>query len=314
MMLLWVELRRFCNRRAVVVLVVLGALAIGAVAAGVLYENRPVTESERAAAVAEAEMYNNEPATQRRIARCVERGSTEEQCVQRFGFSPEFLLYRSQLKPHQFKLWLIPMVGIAAAVSLLIGSTFVGADYSSGSIGTQLVFEPRRSRVWGTKTAAVALGTGAFTVVALALANGAIWFAAQAWDRPMRDGLFTDYASAAGRGVLLVMAAGVGGYAIGVLSRHTAAALGLLAVYGIAGEAVMRLVWPSTERWLLSNHLVAWVGGDWRLEQYNDACFSGDCLPRVIEFTIPGTLTYLGLLAVAVAGVSLLVFQRRDVA
>jgi ABC-2 type transport system permease protein len=283
------------------------------VAAGVLYENRPVSQSERDAAVAEAERFNSEPWVVRNVERCEARGRSPEECQRRFGVAPDDLLYRSQLQPGDFKFWLIPMVGIAAAVSMLIGSTFMGADYSSGSIGTQLVFEPRRRKVWGIKAAAVALGTAGFALVALAVANGAIWLAATAWDRPIRDGLFGDYASGTIRGVLLAMAAGIGGYAIAVLSRHTAAALGLIAVYGIAGEAVLRLVWPSSERWLLSNHLVAWVGGDWRLELYDD-CFEGVCPPLVIEFGIPTAATYLGLLAAAAAAASLLVFRRRDVA
>jgi ABC-2 type transport system permease protein len=229
------------------------------------------------------------------------------------GLDPDDLLYRPQLNPGEFKFWLIPMVAIAAAVSMLLGSTFMGADYSSGSIGTQLVFEPRRLKVWGTKTAAVAMAAGAFSALTLLLANGVIWWAANAWDRPIRDGLFGDYASATVRGVLLTMAAGVGGYAIAVLSRHTAAALGVIAVYGVAGEAVARLIWENSERWMLSNHLIAWVGGDWKLERF-DNCFTQNCVPQVLDFTILGAGTYLGLLAAGIAAVSWLVFQQRDVA
>src|SRR5690606_8532331 len=42
-------------------------------------------------------------------------------------------------------------------VALMVGVTFVAAEFSTGSIGTWLTFEPRRFAVFGSKLAATAL-------------------------------------------------------------------------------------------------------------------------------------------------------------
>ena len=314
MRLVKVELTRLLGRRAVVVLMVLGALIVGAITAGVLYDARPVSDAEQAAAVAEAERYNNEPWAVRNIERCANRGNTTEFCEQQFLLEPDQFMYRSPLDVAKgFEEWVIAMTGVLAALALLIGSTFVGADYSSGSIGTQLVFQPGRSKIWSSKSAGLAIGLTGFAALTLSAANGTIYATAKAWDRPIPDDVVADWSAAAGRGLLLVVAAGIGGYAIALLARHTAAALGLIAAYGIAGEAVARAIWPGSERWLLSNHLIAWVGGDWTLERW-DTCAGGDCVPDIMPFTTVGAGTYLGLLAAGAALASWAVFRRRDVA
>ena len=44
---------------------------------------------------------------------------------------------------------------LVTLVMLLAGTTFAGHDWNTGSMGNQLLFEPRRARVWGAKLAAV---------------------------------------------------------------------------------------------------------------------------------------------------------------
>ncbi len=244
MRLFRVELRRLFSRRAVIVMMVLGALAVGAIAAGVLYENRPASAAELAQFQREIDRYNEEPFVQRRLAKCVEKTGNTERCEQRWLQTADNFYYRSQLEPAQFKPWLISMTGVVAALGLLIGATFVGADYISGSMGTQLLFEPNRRKVWLAKAGAAVVGVGLFSAVVLLVGSGAMWVFAKVWDRPIRPGLLGDYAAAGGRAVLLAAVAGLAGYALVMVTRHTAAVLGLLAVYGIAGEAVLRNVWP----------------------------------------------------------------------
>ncbi len=158
----------------------------------------------------------------------------------------------------------------------------------------------------------MAVGVAGFSVLALALANGTIFAFAQSWDRPFRDGLAGDWFGATGRGVVLAAVAGVGGYAVVVLARHTAAALGVLAVYGIAGEAVLRSVWNGSEKWLFSNSAFAWIGGDIKRRVYSSNCYE-NCRPQVFHFTQEFAATYIGLGLLVVAAISLLVFRRRDV-
>lgn len=312
MRLFRVELRRFFSRRAVIVIMLIGGLAVGAIATGVLYNNRPISAAEQAQVQRQVDQYNQEPFVQRHFDKCVEKTGKVERCERRYLESVDNWYQRSQLEPARFKPWLIPMTGVLAALGMLIGATFVGADYHSGSMGTQLLFEPNRRKVWLAKAGAVGVGVGLFSAVVLALANGAIWAFAKSWDRPFRDGLGADWSAATGRGVVLAAVAGLGGYALVVLARHTAAALGVLAVYGIAGEAVLRNVWQGSEKWLFSNHAFAWIGGAFKRSVYPSGCFDG-CRPQVIHFTQQFAATYIGLGLLTVALASLLVFWRRDV-
>lgn len=311
MRLLRVELRRLFSRRAVIVMMVLGALACGAIAAGILYETRPPSAADLAGAQRDVDRINQDRFTQRRLDRCVEKTGEVERCERRTLLTVDDYFYRQKLSPAQFKGWLIPMAGVAAAVAFLVGATFVGADFSSGSVGTQLLFEPSRLKVWAAKAGAAVVGAAGFAGLALALTNAAIWLFAKSWDRPFRDGLGGDWSAALGRGVVLAAAAAVGGYALVVLARHTAAALGVLAVYGIAGEAVLRNVWTGSEKWLFSNHVFSWVGGDFKRQLYVE-CYGG-CPPVILDFTKPFAATYMGLVLLAVGLGSVLVFRRRDV-
>ena len=43
---------------------------------------------------------------------------------------------------------------------LLLGTTFAGHDWNTGSMSNQLLFEPRRERVWLAKALAVGMLTG----------------------------------------------------------------------------------------------------------------------------------------------------------
>ena len=55
----------------------------------------------------------------------------------------------------------IAAIVLVALMMLLAGTTFVGHDWNTGSMSNQLLFEPRRTRVWTAKAIAVALLTGA---------------------------------------------------------------------------------------------------------------------------------------------------------
>ena len=52
------------------------------------------------------------------------------------------------------------VIVLLAGLLMLVGTTFAGADWNSGSMSNQLLFEPRRSRVWAAKATAVLAGGG----------------------------------------------------------------------------------------------------------------------------------------------------------
>ncbi|MEJ7741981.1 MAG: ABC transporter permease subunit [Nocardioidaceae bacterium] len=314
MRLLTVELRRLISRRAVVILMLLCTLGAGAIAAGTIYNSRPVSAAEIAAAQREADEMNREPWMQRQLERCERSDQDGSRCERNIAMRPEYLLTRQPLDPTDWNIWLLSMAALVGAIGVLIGATFIGADYASGSLTTQLLFQPSRLKVWGAKAGALLIGIGALALLSLGGANLALWLAATAWDRPLGEGLVGDWSAGVGRSMVFAALASVVGFAIVVLARHTAAALGLIAVYALVFETVVRGVWPGSERWLPSNHFIAWVQGRWRVQTYGDCSNNGRCRPVVTRFDLLDAAVYLGLLGLVIALASLLVFRRRDVA
>ena len=87
----------------------------------------------------------------------------------------EWFISRQPLDPSQLVRDLgtaVPM--ILSVLLLLAGATFVGADWNSGSMSNQLLFESRRTRVWAAKAGALALvaAVTGLVVQVLLLAGG----------------------------------------------------------------------------------------------------------------------------------------------
>ncbi|MBA2444965.1 MAG: hypothetical protein H0V49_06505 [Nocardioidaceae bacterium] len=314
MRLLKVELLRLFSRRAVVVLMLLCALGVGAIAAGTIYNARPMSTAELATAELRADEFNREPWVSRELERCARRGDSQALCERQILTQPEDLVSRRPLDPSDWKVWLLSMAALVSAVGVLIGATFIGADYASASLTTQLLFQPSRLKVWGAKVGALLVGVGAFALITLSAANGALWLAIKAWSPPIPPGIAGDWAAGAGRSLAFAALASLAGYAIVVLARHTSAALGLIAVYALVVETAVRAIWRGSERWLPSNHFIAWVWGRWKTRTFGGCDFEGRCREVVTKFDLAGAALYLGLIGLAVVMLSLLVFRRRDVA
>ena len=99
------------------------------------------------------------------IARCVDApapvrprpaNATEQQCT---DLIVGWYTGREQLEPGQraqaARAWAWSPSSTAAL--LLAGTTFVGHDWNTGSMSNQLLFEPRRGRIWTAKALAVTL-------------------------------------------------------------------------------------------------------------------------------------------------------------
>lgn len=322
MSLLGVELRRLFARRAVLVLLVGSILASLAVAAVATWQYRPPPDAEVARAEQLLAEELDRPATQRRYDRCLERAGSEreEQQCERQLPQLEWFLGRDVLEPadafDELSLGLVPLLGFAA---LLVGATFVGAEFSSGSIGPLLLVRPRRSAVWAAKLGAVTAGVLAAAVVAWALALGVVLAATYRWSPidPSAD-LVRDLVTQAGRTALLTAGAGLLGAAITAALRSTLAGLGVVVGYVVLAEGVARVaVGGAVERLLVSNHVYAIALGRSTVEDYDVAACSnfgggaGCPLVRVFEL---GTSTVVMAVALAAAlAVSVVVFARRDV-
>ena len=175
--LVGVELTRFRSRRAILLLVAAAIVLSGLFAAKLAWDTRPITPEDLATAKAQAAINAKDRQVQADLKACRERpeeyigaGGTAEQCAETILPRPESYLARGPLDVDD----VLPGHGIAVAILLVVlmmlaGTTFAGADWASGSMSNQLLFESQRSRIWTAK--ALALGIGVLVVTALGLAG-----------------------------------------------------------------------------------------------------------------------------------------------
>ncbi|QZY30377.1 hypothetical protein [Nocardioides coralli] len=325
MRLIGLELTRLRWRRAVVVLlggcVLVGAVILG----GTAWDTRPVSASELAAAEELVEQEMGRRYMQRQLAECEERPrrfgvSDAEQCVAAIAPQVDWYVSRQPLQ-----LWVamraqgVGLVTVLMGLLMLVGTTFVGADWSSGSMSNQLLFEPRRARIWLSKAGAVlGLALLASTAVLAAFWGGmALLARMRGIDVPPEvPGMI---AAASGRAVLLVGAAAVGAYAVTMLSRSTVFTLGAMFAVVVGATVVMALLGVS-EAWFPNKNLgaVLWNGTQYYVEP-PPSCFDRgrpepgvDC-SGLRDLSLATGARNLGVLLLATCAASLWSFRRRDV-
>jgi len=320
--LVLVELTRLRSRRAIAVLIA-GAFVIAAVLLGnQLWSNRPVPASEFAAAQARADREAKQPYVAREIRRCERNpqnyvgadASEPSSCEEALKPRAEWFLHRQPLDPVNLSRDL--PLGIAlftGVIAVLIGATMIGAEWSAGSVGTQLLFEPRRNRIWTAKAVAIGAATAVLGLLVFTLVWTGILLAYQAWsDTPLPGGFNRDISETGLRVVAFTAVAGLAGYAITMALRHTVVVLGMMLAYSVIGEAFLRQFWPRVEPWLVSNNTFAWIQDGYKITRYPNEC-GVECRPTVEKITLLDSAVYFGVLTAVLLGLSLLVFRRRDV-
>lgn len=303
------ELNRLRSRR----LVIATLLAILATVGGVLVfaetEARPLPADEQAAIQAE---YDR--ALEGWKEACEENPKPGEQCDQPtmggFGGPATF-----QETGEATVTLLVSVLGFAF---FLVGASSIGAEYSCGSIGTWVSHLPKRGRVFWSKAAALAFTAWLASTVAVSL---------------LIAGLVPIYyhhnleVSGAGtlitlglRGTLIPIALATIGFAVALLTRATAAAIGVLAGYGllwIVRSSVMPMQWQErVTQWSPEGNAQAILKGGYEYMQPIEHLVDGEIIYDFIphQVSLAQGLTYWSVLLIVVAGISLIVFRYRDLA
>ena len=199
---------------------------------------------------------------------------------------------------------------------IIVGTTYAGADWATGSMSNQLLFEPRRLRVWGTKALAAFIGCG--VVATLLLAGFWISLSLVAQARGITTGPFVrdQIVWMSLRGVALAACGGLGGYALTMLLRHTVGTLALLFAYAAGGEALLSLVpLDGSSRFSPTYNVFAWVRDGVRVYDQSVVCrpSQGPFCDQRLTITLVDGAVYLSVLLLVTLVVSALVFRRRDV-
>ena len=186
-------------------------------------------------------------------------------------------------------------------VGWLVGASFIGSEWHSGTMTTLLTWEPRRTRVFASKLVAcvVLVYLGAVVLEALlgaallpaALFRGTTAGADSAW--------VVESAGILGRVGLACSLGATLGFGLAMVGRNTAASLGIGFGYLVVVENLIRGFRPQWAPWLLGDNMAAFVdGGD------------GTVIPG--RSTVESGLTVAAYAAIA-ALAAWTSFRRRDV-
>ncbi|WP_035749068.1 ABC transporter permease subunit [Glycomyces sp. NRRL B-16210] len=213
---------------------------------------------------------------------------------------------------------LIGLAIVAGLVMMLLASSAIGAEWSSGGMSNLLVWHPNRLRVWGVKLAASCAVCAAVVIGVLALAFGLLFVAAAARGEvgTLDAAWWEETLQVLGRTVALTLGMTVLGASLAMLGRHTAIAGGVIAGYLIVGDMLVRVAgmalrMPFPDRLSLYTWVTAWVNGRIELYDWSASNFDGTADIMVIKATEAGLL--LGAVVLGFALLATLVFRRRDV-
>lgn len=319
---LLVELDRIRSRRAIVLIVLAAALLAGLLAGSAAWDSRPVSALEQARAEAQAQAQASDRRVQEDLADCEADpeayfgpGADPAVCEQFLVLAPRDFLPRQPLDLDSVRQSAgLGVVLLVTALLIMAGATFAGSDWSTGSMGNQLLFQPRRTRVWAAKLVAVTL----FGLVSAGAVIGGFWafltLLADARGLPVSAEVLGEIRWLVARGTLLGAAATAGGYALTMLVRSTVATVGVLFAYAVAGEALVgTLPVERPTQWSLSNNVFAWVKDGTRVFDPDVVCRVGarSCDPNYV-LGIGHGAAYLGALLLLAVAVSWVSFRGRD--
>lgn len=313
------ELGRFLSRRTIAVLLLLAVAVAAVLTVAAAYDTRALSRTEMDAA--QEVLRKDTAAYQQELQACrkdpgqyLDARATAADCEQ---LRPQLHSYLVRtplnLAAEVDERGTVLMV-LLAAIGLLVGATFAGADWADRSIGTQLLVETRRERMWLAKAGAVTVAMTAAAALVTAGFWGALRVIALLREVPVPAGTWSEVLATSGRGLALVAAATLGGFALTMLLRRTVATLGLLFGYTLLVEALAATL-PVTRmtQWTVPHNVLGWVKDG---VQINDRTIcSGErigCQPWYSLGAEHGA-AYLGVLLAITVLVSLVAFGRRDV-
>ncbi len=318
-----VELSRFRSRRAVVALLLAMFALSFVVLSAIVYETRPLTatemtraeqrfERERVDALPQIEQCREDPLEvlgRRRPCRRVRHDRTPAGVVH---LPPGARRRRDSLlspAPASASCW-PPWRSSWAPPS-------PGADWTSGSMINQLLFRPRRLRVWSSKATAVVLGTTLAAGLVLLGFWAGIVAVAQARDIAVAEPLWRGIGLGSLRSLALVAAAALGGFSLTMWLRRTGGTIGAMFGLVVVVELMaFTLPFERVSQWSMLNNLTAWVGNGTEVFDESicsgSSAFDGGCDPSYV-LSLEHGAAYLGVLLLLAVGVSLLSFTRRDI-
>lgn len=323
MRMVLVELSRFRSRRAIALMLLAATLLTALIATTTLWDTRPVSAAEMARARAHAQAQASSPDVRHEIRSCERHpqryggsDTTAADCAPMITPRPEWFLDRRPLALEEVRDGAgLGALLLVAGIMVIVGTTFAGADWASGSMSNQLLFEPRRARVWLGKAAALLVGTTVATATIMAAFWAVMFLVADARGIATGATVQETIRAMVGRGVLLAGFGALGAFALTMLLRHTVGTLAALFAYAVGGTAVIAaLPFSGVGRWSVGNNVQAWVHNGYQYYDHSVTCSPGnDGCDQSVHLSLAQGADYLGVMVAVVVVASLLMFRRRDI-
>jgi ABC-2 type transport system permease protein len=321
--LLGVELTRLRWRRAILVLLAACIIVPGVIFAVTAWNTRPVSDAELRAAQHQVDRLEHRGQFARELRSCQQHPerfgvSSSEDCASQVGPQVAWFLSRAPLDVRDLSRSLGPtVIALLAGLLMLLGTTFAGADWSSGSMSNQLLFEPRRLRVWVAKAGAVLLVAGVTGAVVLAGFWSAVLLLASSRGIDVTPHLTSFIRGESLRGVALIAAGALAAYAVTMFFRSTVATLGVLFGVALVGSLLLAALGVSI-RWFPHANVAAWILDGFRYYVNPPAsCRAGQGSAAACSgehtLTMTHAAAYLGTFLVVALALSAAAFRRRDI-
>jgi ABC-2 type transport system permease protein len=205
-----------------------------------------------------------------------------------------------------------------AFLAFALGASFIGAEFSSGSLGTWLTFEPRRLRVAGAKLLAGGLGGGAVAALGLTVTALGAWLVSQlnrpdpALSLPAGSGGDESVTQLLIRCLVAGALTGAGGVALGLIVRNTGVIVGIVLGYGVIVEGLLAqaLGHGRLVPWLPLKNLQAFV--ERGSTYFAEVCTADGCHMEPMRVSYTHGWVYLLVVGISLLAVALAVFRRRD--
>ncbi len=206
----------------------------------------------------------------------------------------------------------VPAAGMAMLVlGVILGASFIGAEYSAGTIETLLLWEPRRSRVLAAKLTVAAVVTFVVVVALLAfLVVVMLPVAAVRGSTAGADGEFwLGLASVVLRAGAAAAAISAIALSVSTVARNTVAGVVALLGYSAVSPALSSTLLRGFRPFDLTENLSVFVGGG---EVGQWVSYNG-YYESVAHHGVVGAAIVIASYVVVFVVVGLAVFRRRDV-
>jgi ABC-2 type transport system permease protein len=207
---------------------------------------------------------------------------------------------------------------LVALVAFMIAASFISAEYSSGSITNWLTFVPRRGHVFWSKLLTVAGFAALLGMLCATLVFDAALVLAHL--HGSRIGSVRELVEMGARSVLPVVVLAIFGFCIGLLSRHTAGAIGVLlalvVVWFVRIGPLSSLGWAQrVTPWTPDGNIAAIVDHGYTYSVPVESATPGGAHLDLVEHTLSLThgMVYWSIVLALLITCSLLIFRRRDV-